>query len=88
MFAVPAAIACAEVGDLREARQHLAQAQRSAPLWEGTAWQAATLEAEAHVVRAEGRPERARDLFARAADLFDAAAQPLDSARCRAAATA
>jgi DNA-binding SARP family transcriptional activator/tetratricopeptide (TPR) repeat protein len=83
MFAVPATIACAAVGDLAEARRHLDVAQRSAPLWEGTAWQAATLEAEAHLVRAEGQPERARDLLARAAELFDTAAQPLDATRCR-----
>jgi DNA-binding SARP family transcriptional activator/tetratricopeptide (TPR) repeat protein len=83
MFAVPATIACAEVGDLTEARKHLEVAQRSAPLWEGTAWQAATLEAQAHLVRAEGQPERARALLARAAELFDTAAQPLDAARCR-----
>jgi hypothetical protein len=84
MFAVPAAIACARVGDLAEARRHLKRADHSAGLWEGTAWQGATLEARAHVARAEGDEERARDLLTEAAQLFEEAAQPLDAARCRA----
>jgi tetratricopeptide (TPR) repeat protein len=87
MFTVPAAIACADVGDLAEAHRYLERAEHSAPLWEGTAWQAATVEARAHLARAEGAADRARDLLARAADLFDAAAQPLDAARCRTAST-
>jgi hypothetical protein len=84
MFEVPAAIACADVGDLAEGRRHLALAERSAGLWEGTAWQAATLEAKAHVARAEGDADGARQILARAAELFDESAQPLDAARLRA----
>ena len=84
MFAVPAAIACAVVGDVAEARRHLARAERSASLWEGTAWQAATLEARAHVARAEGDPAEAGRCLARAVDLFEESAQPLDAARVRA----
>jgi hypothetical protein len=72
------------VGDLAEARRHLARAERSAPLWEGTAWQAATLEAQAHVSRAEGDTAEADRRLASAADLFDESAQPLDAARVRA----
>ncbi len=41
MLAVPAVIACADVGDLDRARHHLQVAEKSAPLWEGTSWQAA-----------------------------------------------
>jgi hypothetical protein len=54
MLAVPAAIACADVGDLDDARRHLAVAERSSQLWEGTAWQGASLEARAHLAEAEG----------------------------------
>ena len=84
MFDVPAAIACAAVGDLADARRYVARAERSASLWEGTAWQAATLEARAHLVRAEGDHAEADRFLARAADLFDESAQPLDAARVRA----
>jgi DNA-binding SARP family transcriptional activator/tetratricopeptide (TPR) repeat protein len=84
MFDVPAAIACAGVGDAAEARRHLARAEKSAPLWEGTAWQAATLEARAHVLRAEGDTTGSERCLARAADLFEVSAQPLDVARVRA----
>ena len=84
MFDVPATIACAVVGDLAEARRHLARAEKSASLWEGTAWQAATLEARAHVVQAEGDTAEADRCLARAADLFEESAQPLDAARVRA----
>jgi len=83
MLAVPAAIACAESGDVAEARRHLAVADRSAKKWEGTAWQAAVVEVRGHIARAEGDPAAGRRLLTEAADLFDASDQPLDAARCR-----
>jgi len=83
MFEVPAAIACADADDVVEARRHLALADRSAALWEGTAWQAATFEARAHLARAEGDADGASRHLARAADLFEESAQPLDAARLR-----
>ena len=54
-----------------------------APLWEGTAWQAATLEAQARVLRAEGDATEADRCLARAADLFELSTQPLDATRVR-----
>jgi tetratricopeptide (TPR) repeat protein len=82
MLAVPAAIACADAGDLDDARQHLAVAERSAALWKGTAWQASIAEARAHLHRAEGDGETARCQLREAAELFAAAGQPLDVDRC------
>jgi len=82
MLAVPAAAACADAGDLDDARQHLAVAERSAALWKGTAWQAAIAEARAHLDRAEGDEDAARHRLREAAELFAAAGQPLDVERC------
>jgi DNA-binding SARP family transcriptional activator len=82
MLAVPAAIACADAGDLDDARHHLAIAERSAALWKGSAWQASIAEARAHLHRAEGDSETARRRLREAAELFAAAGQPLDVDRC------
>ncbi|WP_149260206.1 AAA family ATPase [Actinomadura sp. K4S16] len=84
MFEVPSAIACTRAGDLAEARRHLERAELSAAMWEGTAWQAAMLEARAHLARAEGAADEAAELLSRAAAMFEEASQPLDAARCRA----
>lgn len=82
MFAVPAAIACAEVGDLDDARRHLAVAERSGRLWDGTSWAGAILEARAHVVAAEGDRAGAERLLVDAESHFRRAGQPLDADRC------
>jgi hypothetical protein len=84
MLAVPAAIACADTGDIEQAKTYLAAAEQSAELWQGTAWQAAILEARAHLASAEGDRALADRLLADAAAIFDDAGQPLDAARCRA----
>jgi tetratricopeptide (TPR) repeat protein len=83
MIAVPASIACAEGGRLDEARSWLAQAEASAALWQGTAWQAAVREARAHLARAEDDDAAASRLLSEAALLFETAGQPLDAQRCR-----
>jgi ATP/maltotriose-dependent transcriptional regulator MalT len=85
MLAVPAAIACARVGDLEDARRFLASAQRSVSHWEESSWQAAVLEAEATVSLAEGDAESYRRLSREAADAYAAVGHPADAARCLAA---
>ena len=82
MLAVPATIACADVGDIVDARRHLAVAESSAALWEGSAWEAAVCEARAHVARAEGRENEFTAQLARAAMLFHAVGHHRDAARC------
>lgn len=82
MLAVPATIACAHVGDLQGAHRHLAVAESSAARWEGSAWQAAALEARAHVTHAEGRTSDAVVLSGRAADLFRLAGHQREADRC------
>ena len=82
MLAVPAAIACADFGDLDEAHRHLGIAEASALRWEGSAWQGAVCEARAHVARAEGDEEQFAAQLLRAAQLFHAAGHHGDAARC------
>ena len=84
MLEVPAAIACADAGDLEAAHRFLAGAERSAARWSGTAWQASVLEAGAHVAAAEGKTVDAATMLAQAARTFEGAGQPLDADRCRA----
>jgi hypothetical protein len=84
MLAIPAAMACADVGDIKDAERHLQVAEKSAAMWEGTAWQAALLEARAHLSFAQGREQDSSRLLSQAAGLFEESSQPLDAARCRA----
>jgi hypothetical protein len=85
MFEVPASRACAEVGDLADARAHLAAAEESAARWEGTGWPAAVLEARASIADAEGDAAGAAGMRVQASALYEAAGQVLDAERCRAA---
>jgi len=73
---------------LPNAHRYLETAERSAKLWEGTAWEAATAEAKAHVAVAAGDVEDARRLIATAVQGFTTAGQPLDVERCRSQAAA
>jgi DNA-binding SARP family transcriptional activator/tetratricopeptide (TPR) repeat protein len=82
MLAVPATIACASVGDVETAERHLAVATVSASRWEGSAWEAAVLEARAHVAVARGELDEFARLIGQAAASFGAAGQPRDRERC------
>lgn len=82
MLAVPAAIACADVGDIEAARPHLMRGEASAASrWEGSAWEAALLEARAHLARAEGREADVPALVAGSARLFTAVGHATDAVR-------
>jgi hypothetical protein len=83
MFAVPAAIACARVGDVEAARELVAVATMSTERWSGTAWTAALAEARAHLALAEGEPGQARLWMDEAVSGFELAGQPYDASRCR-----
>jgi DNA-binding SARP family transcriptional activator/tetratricopeptide (TPR) repeat protein len=87
MLAVPAATACARVGDFEEAHRFLAAASRSVSLWGVSSWQAAVIEAQATVALAEGDAERHRTLSREAADAYSAVGHAADAARCLAAAS-
>ena len=83
MLAVPAAMACADVGDLDTARHYADVAERSAERWPGSAWAAAVMEARAHIARAASDPSGCASLLMHAVAGFEAAGQPGDAARCR-----
>ena len=83
MLSVPAVGACADVGDFEHAHRHLAMAERSTTLWEGTAWEAAVAEAAGRLALAEGDPDRGAERLRVAVAGFERAGQPLDVERCR-----
>jgi ATP/maltotriose-dependent transcriptional regulator MalT len=83
MLCVPASIACAQAGDLRNAQRLLGLAERSAVVWQGTSWEAAIAEAQATVAAARGDPTTARERMRTAAEKFHGAGQPIDAERCR-----
>ena len=87
MLAVPAATACARVGDFEDAHRFLASAERSVSLWGESSWQAAVIEARATVALAEGDAEGYRRLSREAADAYAAVGHTQDAARCLAAAS-
>jgi len=84
MLAVPAAKSCIDVGDVGDAYRYLKIAERSAPMWEGTAWEAAILELRSYLTASNGDLAGAERLRHQAADLFEAYGQPFDALRCRA----
>jgi tetratricopeptide (TPR) repeat protein len=85
MLAVPAATACARVGDIEDAYRFLESAARSVSRWGESSWQAAVIEARATVALAEGDTERYRRLSTEAAEAYSAVGRAGDAARCLAA---
>ena len=83
MFAVPASIASARVGDLHSAQRLLSLAERSAVIWQGTSWEAGIAEAQAAVAAARGDCTTARERMHTATEGFHRAGQPIDAERCR-----
>lgn len=80
MFHLPAARALADGGDVEAARVHLGAAERSGRAWRSREWDAALLEARAHLAAAEGDVEEAGVMRRRAATLYGS--HPVDAARC------
>ncbi|HEX2275455.1 MAG TPA: AAA family ATPase [Acidimicrobiales bacterium] len=81
---VPAAIACANAGDLERATRYLAVSEQVvAAFYPKGGWQAALDEARGHLERAKGNEQAARRLLAAAADAFERWGQRLDADRCR-----
>jgi hypothetical protein len=81
---VPAAVACAEAGDLARATAYLTHSEHVvAAFYPRGGWQAALEEARAHVALAGGEVERAGLLLTAAADAFGQLGQRLDADRCR-----
>jgi DNA-binding SARP family transcriptional activator/tetratricopeptide (TPR) repeat protein len=87
MLAVPAATACARVGDLEDAHRFLASAERSVSHWGESSWQAAVIEAQATIALAEGDADGYRRLSGQAADAYSAVGHTQDAERCLAAAS-
>jgi len=88
MLAVPAATACARVGDLEDAHRFLAAAERSVEHWGESSWRAAVIEARATVALAEGDPAGHHRLSREAAEAYAAVGHQQDAERCLAAASA
>jgi len=86
MLWVPAAVVCAQVGEVERAGGYLELAEQSARMWNGVAWSAAVMEARALIQLAKGDRADGTRLLREAADRFTAAGQPPDAARCAAAA--
>jgi DNA-binding SARP family transcriptional activator/tetratricopeptide (TPR) repeat protein len=81
---VPAAIACADAGDIERASAYLAAGEMVAAAFYPTGgWQAALDEARAHLALAQGDVATADRLLAAAADALEHLGQRLDADRCR-----
>jgi tetratricopeptide (TPR) repeat protein len=83
-FTVPAAIACADAGELGRARMYLAASEQIAgAFYPAGGWQASLDEVRAHVALASADVETAGRVLTAAVEAFDQLDQRLDAARCR-----
>ncbi len=83
-FTVPAAIACAEAGDLSRAGVYLAHSEQIAgAFFPQGGWQAALDEARGRVALAAGDVEAGVRLITAGRDAFERLGQHLDAVRCR-----
>ena len=81
---VPAAIACADAGDVDRATRYLTVSEHVAgAFYPRGGWQAALDETRAHLALAEGDPVRAGRLLTAAFGAFEQLGQHLDAGRCR-----
>jgi DNA-binding SARP family transcriptional activator len=81
---VPAAIACADAGDLAGAAAYLARSEEIvAAYYPRGGWHPALDEVRGHLARAGGDVEAAGRLLRAAGDAFEQLGQRLDAARCR-----
>lgn len=81
---VPAAIACADAGDLTRATAYLAASEQIAGFfYPRGGWQASLDEVRGHVALAKGDVGGAARLLTAAVSAFDQLGQCLDAARCR-----
>jgi DNA-binding SARP family transcriptional activator/ATP/maltotriose-dependent transcriptional regulator MalT len=81
---VPAAIACADAGDLARATAYLSSSEQiAAAFYPRGGWQAALDEARAHVALAKGDVAASGRMLTAALDAFEQLGQLLDAVRCR-----
>lgn len=83
-FTVPAAIACADGGDIARAKEYLARSEQVAgAFFPRSGWQAGLDEIRAHIALANGDVETGGRLLSAARDGFERFGQRLDASRCR-----
>ena len=83
-FTVPAAIACADGGDVARAKEYLARSEQVAgAFFPQSGWQAGLDEIRGHIALANGDVEAGGRLLSAAQDGFERFGQRLDATRCR-----
>ena len=81
---MPAAIACADGGDVARAKEYLARSEQVAgAFFPQSGWQAGLDEIRGHIALANGDVEAGGRLLSAAQDGFEQFGQRLDATRCR-----